>query len=73
VGFNGIWPAGLGVSSFIGECHRCFGEEQLLVNVISRTKGSPCGTIGPTQYTSQYLFTRSQALQCPNLPNVLHA
>lgn len=69
VGFNGIWPINLGVSSFIGECHRCFGEEQLLVNVISRTKGVPCGTIGPTRYTSQYLFTRSQALQCPNLPN----
>jgi hypothetical protein len=71
VGFNGIWPINLGVSSFIGECHRCFGEEQLLVNVISRTKGVPCGTIGPTQYTSQYVFTRSQALQCPNLPNLV--
>lgn len=70
VGFNGIWPIGLGVSSFVGECHRCFGEEQLLVNVISRTKGSPCGTIGPTQYTSQYFFTRSTALQCPNLPSL---
>jgi len=68
VGFNGIWPIGLGVSSFVGECHRCFGEEQLLVNVISRTKGSPCGSIGPTQYTSQYYFTRAQTLQCPNLP-----
>lgn len=71
VGFNGIWPIGLGVSSFVGECHRCFGQEQLLVNVISRTKGMPCGTIGPTQYTSQYFFTRSEALQCPNLPHSL--
>lgn len=70
VGFNGIWPANLGVSSFIGECHRCFGDEQLLVNVISRTKGSPCGTIGPTQYTTQYRFGRSTTLQCPNLPAV---
>lgn len=71
VGFNGIWPFEIGVSSFIGECHRCFGEEQLLVNVISRSEGNTCGVAGPTQYTSQYLFTRSNNVKCPNLPIVI--
>lgn len=71
VGFNGIWPYNIGVSSFIGECHRCFGEEQLLVNVISRSEGSPCGVSGETRYTTQYLFTRSNAIVCPNLPVVI--
>jgi hypothetical protein len=68
VGFNGIWPADIGVSSFIGECHRCFGVEQLLVNVVSRNKGPPCGNPGWIRYTTQYVFTRSATLQCPNLP-----
>jgi len=68
VGFNGIWPANIGVSSFIGECHRCFGEEQLLVNVISRSEGNTCGVPGRTQYTTQYLFTRSTRVGCPNIP-----
>jgi hypothetical protein len=68
VGFNGIWPADIGVSSFIGECHRCFGVEQLLVNVVSRNKGPPCGNPGWIRYTTQYVFTRSSTLQCPNLP-----
>ena len=70
VGFNGIWPVNIGVSSFIGECHRCFGEEQLLVNVISRSQGDTCGVAGRTQYTTQYLFTRSNLVKCPNLPVV---
>jgi hypothetical protein len=68
VGFNGIWPADIGVSSFIGECHRCFGVEQLLVNVVSRNKGPPCGNPGWIRYTTQYDFRRSTTLQCPNLP-----
>jgi len=69
VGFNGIWPHNIGVSSFIGECHRCFGEEQLLVNVISRSVGNQCGVKGPTRYTTEYLFTRNKAIVCPNIPN----
>jgi hypothetical protein len=69
VGFNGIWPADIGVSSFIGECHRCHGVENLLVNVVSRSKGSPCGVAGPVQFTTQYHFLRADgALQCPNIP-----
>jgi len=68
LGFNGIWPVDFGVSSFIGECHRCFGTEQLLVHVVSRSKGSPCGQGGPIRYTNQYTFFRSDNVQCPNLP-----
>jgi len=68
VGFNGIWPADIGVSSFIGECHRCHGVEELLVNVVSRNKGPPCGNPGWIRYTTQYIFKRSTTLQCPNLP-----
>lgn len=69
VGFNGIWPANIGVSSFIGECHRCFGVEKLLVNVVSRNKGPPCGNPGWIRYTTQYVFSRSTTLTCPNLPS----
>jgi len=69
VGFNGIWPIEIGVSSFIGECHRCFGVEQLLVNVVSRTKGDvQCGVGGDIRYTAQYTFHRDPTLPCPNLP-----
>jgi hypothetical protein len=69
VGFNGIWPAEIGVSSFIGECHRCMGVESLLVNVVSRSRGSPCGNPGPVFYTTQYEFKRATGqLQCPNIP-----
>jgi len=69
VGFNGIWPAEIGVSSFIGECHRCYGLEQLLVNVVSRTKSSECGVGGAIRYTNQYTFYRAGNDQCPNLIN----
>lgn len=68
VGFNGIWPGTFGVSSFVGECHRCFGIEQLLINVVTRRKGTQCGTEGQTQFTTQYHFYRSPTLSCPNVP-----
>jgi len=69
VGFNGIWPLSIGVSSFVGECHRCFGEEQLLVNVVSKNKGSPCGNEGEIRYTTQYNFRRAEGqVTCPNIP-----
>jgi hypothetical protein len=70
VGFNGIWPAEIGVSTFIGECHRCYGTEQLLVNVVSRTKGDQCGEGGAIRYTNQYTFYRSDEVICPNLPEI---
>jgi len=70
VGFNGIWPAEFGVSSFIGECHRCFGVEQMLVNVVSRSKSAECGAGGPLRYTNQYTFYRAPNNdQCPNAIN----
>lgn len=70
VGFNGIWPLNIGVSSFVGECHRCFGIETLLVNVVSKAKGTLCGVPGVTQYTTQYLFERDfrGLIRCPNIP-----
>jgi len=71
IGFNGIWPANLGVSSFTGECHRCFGQENMLVNVVSRSHGTTCGVEGETRYTTQYHFHRSTTLNCPTIPRFL--
>jgi len=71
IGFNGIWPANLGVSSFVGECHRCFGSENMLVNVVSRSHGGQCGREGETRYTTQYHFYRAPTLQCPEIPAFL--
>jgi hypothetical protein len=68
VGFNGIWPLDIGVSSFVGECHRCMGMEEILINVVSRSKGSPCGASGDIRYTTQYRFRRSPVLTCPGYP-----
>jgi hypothetical protein len=58
VGFNGIWSNGV-VSSFVGECHRCYGKDYLLVNAVSRTKGTECGMSGQVSYTVQYDFERA--------------
>jgi len=69
VGFNGVWPINIGVSSFVGECHRCVGEEHMLVNVVSKNKGAPCGNQGDIRYTTQYHFRRAEGvLTCPNIP-----
>jgi hypothetical protein len=68
LGFNGIWPANIGVSSFVGECHRCFGNENLLINVVGRNKNPTCGMEGETRWSTQYHFYRSPTLQCPNIP-----
>jgi len=35
-GIVGIWPLSIGVSAFAIECQSCFGEETLLLNVVSR-------------------------------------
>ena len=53
-----------------GECHRCFGVEYMLVNVVSRSKGSPCGASGDIRYTTQYRFNRSPVVTCPGYPSV---
>lgn len=60
VGFAGLWPGIVGVSGFVGECHRCNGVEVLLINDIQRTKGrDQCGVTGPLHYSPQYKFYRS--------------
>jgi len=65
--FAGIQPLDFGVSSFVAECHRCFGVERLLAHITTRGRGQPCGTAGPIRHTAQYEFTRSSTLYCPNL------
>jgi len=68
VAFSGIQPLDFGVSSFIAECHRCFGVERLLAHLTARPRGTQCGTPGVARYTEQYEFFRSSSLVCPNLP-----
>lgn len=61
VGFTGIWPVGLGgVGGFTGECHKCFGDEVILLSGLSRNKAeSPgCGESGGTHLTPLYVLTR---------------
>jgi hypothetical protein len=64
--WTAIWPLNRAVTSFIGECSRCDGQEILLVNAISRSKGGPpCATPGEIRYTEQYEFVRSAVPTCP--------
>jgi len=62
VGFTGIWPAGstFGVGGFTGECHRCHGNEILLMSGLARNKQSSqfCGESAGTRLTQHYAFTR---------------
>jgi hypothetical protein len=64
--FTGIWPLNRAVSTFIGECSRCYGVEHLLINAVSRTKGGPpCATPGEINYSLQYDFLRNPDIACP--------
>lgn len=64
--FTGIWPQNRAVSTFIGECSRCYGEEHLLINAVSRRKGGPpCATPGQINYSLQYDFKRNPDIVCP--------
>lgn len=72
VAFAGIQPLDFGVSSFIGECHRCFGIERILAHVTTRPRGLECGNPGVAKHTDQYEFYRSSTLFCPNLPPSKH-
>jgi len=65
--FAGIQPLDFGVSSFVAECHRCFGVERLLAHVTTRRRGLECGVPGTVWHTDQYEFYRSSTLRCPNL------
>jgi len=62
VGFTAHWPAGsaFGVGAFSGECHRCFGNEILLISGLARNKANSlqCGTSAGTRLTNLYAFTR---------------
>lgn len=68
--FAGIQPLDFGVSSFVGECHRCFGQERLLVHMTTRGRGVQCGVSGPVHHTDEYEFYRSGTIKCPgNFPS----
>lgn len=59
-GLVGIWPLNVGVSAFALECHRCFGEETLLVNIVSRSSQEDefCGDGGNILEGPQYTLKR---------------
>jgi hypothetical protein len=59
-GLVGIWPLDVGVSAFAIECHRCYGEETLLMNVVSRTSTDDefCGDGGDIITGVEYEFQR---------------
>jgi len=72
VSFTGIWPENRFVAGFIGECHRCHGQEILIISAISRTKGGPpCATPGEIIYSQEFEFRRNTAVRCPplNIPD----
>jgi len=61
VGFSAIWPPGQGgVAGFSGECHKCYGDEVLLMSGLARDKVlSPgCGQSDGTRLTRLYVLTR---------------
>jgi len=64
------------VATFVAECSRCAcrGEEVLLVNALSRTRGGPqCATPGEPVYSDQMEFRRNQCITCSPLtpPSIL--
>jgi hypothetical protein len=64
--FSAIWAQNKAVSTFIGECHRCYGTEYLIVSAISRSKGGPpCGQPGQIFYSQEYEFRRNPSVSCP--------
>jgi len=66
ISFTAIWALNRAVSTFIGECSRCYGEEHMIVNAISRSKGGPpCGQPGEIFYSQEYHFVRNPAVLCP--------
>jgi len=62
LGFTALWPAGPGFATagFVGECHRCNGNEVIFMSGLARSKDdSPsCAVSGGTRLTSLYVFTR---------------
>jgi hypothetical protein len=62
IGFSGLWPASEsgGAAGFAGECHRCSGNEVILLSGLARNKNqSPdCGLSAGTSLTRLYVLTR---------------
>lgn len=60
VGFNGLWFFNLVVSGFVGECHRCSGNDVLLVNALSRSQllAPDCGVAFNIRLGGIYTFYR---------------
>jgi hypothetical protein len=62
VGFTGIWPTGTngGAAGFTGECHRCSGNEVILLSGLFRNKfkAPGCGLTAGTEVTNLYVLTR---------------
>jgi hypothetical protein len=61
VGFCGIWPFESAAFCFAGECHKCYGDEFLTANALTRAKAnSPsCGNGSPTASSQQFTFQRT--------------
>jgi hypothetical protein len=61
IGVTGVWPPRLkfAVASFVGECHRCYGEETLIVNAVARYSGGDCNAVGEVEYSTAYVFSRT--------------
>lgn len=63
IGFSGIWPTsvGLGASSFVGECHRCYGTEIMLVKGVSSNLGGSCTSDAGVVISPEYSFYRASS------------
>jgi len=61
IGFTGVWPNELGTAGFAGECHKCLGNEVIIMSGLSRRKSMApgCGSSAGTQLTKLYVLTRS--------------
>jgi hypothetical protein len=59
-GFIGIWPLEVGVTAFAAECSRCYGDETLIVNPLSRSSrdNEYCADGGRLYEGSPYHFKR---------------
>jgi hypothetical protein len=60
IGFSTMWADRLGVTSFAGECHKCRGVENLLLNAISRSSSDQafCAEGGTVTVSDQWNLKR---------------
>jgi len=65
VSFVAMLPKNTAIVAFIAECYRCSGVEILILNAISRSKGTGvCGQPGDVNYSQEYAFYRDPSLKC---------